>query len=68
MVAESIEFVTTMFLVANKLKVNIIGKFFCDENCVWSQKVSFCDELNFGYRKTRHLATRLPMVVKSDIL
>ena len=68
MVAKSIEFVTIMFLVANKLKVNIIGKCFCDENCVWSQKVSFCDELNFGHRKIRYLATRFPMVVKSDIL
>lgn len=32
------------------------------------QKVSLCDEFNFCDEKTRHLATRSPMVLESDIL
>lgn len=63
MVAKIIEFVMKIFLVANKLKINIIDKYFCDKKCVWLPKVRFCDELNFDHRKIRHLAIRSPMVV-----
>lgn len=61
-VVESIEFAMKFCFVINKLKINIFGKCICNENCVWPQKMRFCDEFNFSHRKRKYLAKKPPIV------
>ena len=37
------------------------------QNCIWSQKVSFCDELNFGHNIVAHNIEGTLEYIHSDL-